>query len=370
MICIFIDFKTYAAPHSRPYINITKCGTKEIVKASLFRLSLTQNRIFSFDIDARFTSSSSSSSSSKYKHRKSIDMNEDLAQFSVQPDMNANELLKGQSLFNKIKNKDVLRVVCTVLWDSSLANNVLEEFLQAPRFSMFGIHAQKIAKEVVDEFDELSSMNFSSAQSHSSRLTDLPSPSRAPSQLATKRYTYKNVTANEKNFDSYSSPKKDISSNVNTSDKSFEDAERISDHYENDYEDEDVKQQMYDGHPLVNDEHVSDHQLYYEQQQQQEQQQQYGHYQQAKQFETIEEEDADYVQEEPVLHSDAGAYEDDVDVDVGMEDAKHKKFSSVIEHEKFSTMTSQIRDSGIFNDDINVGTDENDDDEDDDGYQF
>jgi len=73
----------------------------------------------------------------------------------------ANELITEKNLFNRVQNKDVLRIVATILFDKGLANNVLEELIQNPRFSMCGDYGKSIAKQLMKEFPkELKDMNF------------------------------------------------------------------------------------------------------------------------------------------------------------------------------------------------------------------
>eukprot|EP01083_Nonionella_stella_P284875 969761_1 len=136
---------------SQPYIAIHKCGTKEIVKASLLRLSVTQNRIFKFNIDVE-DDSIDSTNINRSGARRSIDMDNE-QEYNSGYKLSANELIQGRNLFDQVTNKDVLRIVATMLWDTNLANNVLEELLHNPRFSMYGIHAKNIADTIAKEMN-------------------------------------------------------------------------------------------------------------------------------------------------------------------------------------------------------------------------
>eukprot|EP00484_Ammonia_sp_Unknown_P002399 CAMPEP_0197073870 /NCGR_PEP_ID=MMETSP1384-20130603/210819_1 /TAXON_ID=29189 /ORGANISM="Ammonia sp." /LENGTH=633 /DNA_ID=CAMNT_0042512711 /DNA_START=113 /DNA_END=2014 /DNA_ORIENTATION=+ len=137
---------------SKPYIGIYQAGTKDIVKASLLRLSMTQNRIFRFKMERE---DSAKGAQQRSRARRSIDMDNDE---DAEPEMSstpltANQFMHGLNLFNQVTNKDTLRIVATMLWDTSLANSVLEELLHNPRFSMYGIHAKNIADTIAKEMN-------------------------------------------------------------------------------------------------------------------------------------------------------------------------------------------------------------------------
>ena len=120
---------------------------------------MTQNRIFKFNIEKE----DDKRSKSRSRARRSIDMdNED--DYSGYP-LSANELIQGRNLFDEVQNKAALRVVATMLWDSKLANAVLEELLHNARFSMYGIHAKNIADQLRKE------MNLGNAPSYDNEST-------------------------------------------------------------------------------------------------------------------------------------------------------------------------------------------------------
>jgi len=150
---------------SVPVLDIySKCGSRQCVKASLLRLSITNNRIFKFDLDVQTPAQShrnESTARSKTRARGSIDMDEDdealkAAQSSqTSPSKSgANVLVSGRDLFDSVSNKDVLRVVATMLWDKGLADNVLQEFMQNPRFSMCGNYGNKLAAQIRQEMGD------------------------------------------------------------------------------------------------------------------------------------------------------------------------------------------------------------------------
>merc|ERR1719242_2209633 len=147
-------------PSSLPFIDIQKIGSRDIVKASLLRLSIVQNRIFKFDVDIE---------KKTHRSRRSVDLEQDTAE---QAGVSANELISGQSLFNRALNKDVLRIVATILFDKALANNVLEELIQNPRFSMCGHYGKAIADTIAKE------MNLKGGQDSQ------PSPTNQVSQVS------------------------------------------------------------------------------------------------------------------------------------------------------------------------------------------
>eukprot|EP00485_Elphidium_margaritaceum_P006885 CAMPEP_0202699612 /NCGR_PEP_ID=MMETSP1385-20130828/12838_1 /ASSEMBLY_ACC=CAM_ASM_000861 /TAXON_ID=933848 /ORGANISM="Elphidium margaritaceum" /LENGTH=574 /DNA_ID=CAMNT_0049356591 /DNA_START=94 /DNA_END=1818 /DNA_ORIENTATION=- len=136
---------------STPYNDIHKCGNKDVVKSSLLRMSMTQNRIFRFKIEKE------TKTESGHRARGSIDMDREEKNkrntASAAAANNANLFLQGRSLFDEVTNKDTLRIVATLLWEKDLANNVLEELLHNPRFSMYGIHAKNIADKIAKEFN-------------------------------------------------------------------------------------------------------------------------------------------------------------------------------------------------------------------------
>merc|ERR1719334_1409760 len=133
-------------PSSTPYIDIQKAGSREIVKASLLRQSIVQNRIFKFEVDLDETTKHSRS-------RRSVDMD--------------NEVITEKNLFNRVQNKDVLRIVATILFDKTLAGNVLEELIQNPRFSMCGTSGKLLAKALEKEFqmEAMDAMNHRTSPS-------------------------------------------------------------------------------------------------------------------------------------------------------------------------------------------------------------
>eukprot|EP01084_Bolivina_argentea_P307348 531202_1 len=154
---------------TQPYIAIHKCGTKEIVKASLLRLSITQNRIFKFNVDASDVSNARTKYS-RSRARGSVDLDNDEEQLEAYANglqLNANQLIQGRNLFDQVQNKDVLRIVATMLWNKDLANNVLEELLHNPRFSMYGIHAKNIADTIAKE------MNLQTMSSYDTEQTPM-----------------------------------------------------------------------------------------------------------------------------------------------------------------------------------------------------
>jgi len=171
----------------RPYIDISKIGTKEIVKASLLRLSIVQNRIFKFDIDLDEKASTHSRS------RRSVDMeNEDDPMVPVEQ-ITANDLIQGKDLFNRVQNKDVLRIVATILFKRDLANNVLEELIQNPRFSMCGDYGKKIVDTLAKEMNL--GMNREAVPGSSQRASNQqPLPSPSPREEPVAQFALRSVS--------------------------------------------------------------------------------------------------------------------------------------------------------------------------------
>jgi len=147
-------------PSSTPYIDIQKAGSREIVKASLLRQSIVQNRIFKFEVDLDETTKHSRS-------RRSVDMDNEEDPSSAIDAISANELITEKNLFNRVQNKDVLRIVATILFDKTLAGNVLEELIQNPRFSMCGTSGKLLAKALEKEFqmEAMDAMNHRTSPS-------------------------------------------------------------------------------------------------------------------------------------------------------------------------------------------------------------
>lgn len=198
------------ATHSPcPVLDISKCGSRQIVKAALLRLSVTTNRIFKFDVEpraapesARTSSTASASKRSKTRTRGSVDMDEDdealraaqarsrgqgqsqseQSRRSSQP--SANEVMLGRDLFDEVTNKDVLRIVATMLWDKGLADNVLQEFMQNPRFSMCGTYGQRLANQLRQEMPGMGSgAGGSGGQEEEKGMSASPGPSSSPNYL-------------------------------------------------------------------------------------------------------------------------------------------------------------------------------------------
>eukprot|EP00486_Rosalina_sp_Unknown_P000703 CAMPEP_0201571506 /NCGR_PEP_ID=MMETSP0190_2-20130828/14313_1 /ASSEMBLY_ACC=CAM_ASM_000263 /TAXON_ID=37353 /ORGANISM="Rosalina sp." /LENGTH=655 /DNA_ID=CAMNT_0047996241 /DNA_START=79 /DNA_END=2046 /DNA_ORIENTATION=- len=176
---------------SQPYIAIHRCGSTDIVKASLLRLSMTQNRIFRFNIKKE----EDKRSKSRTRARGSIDMdNED--EYSSGYELSANELIQGRNLFNEVQNKDALRIVATMLWESDLANAVLEELLHNARYSMFGIHAKNMVAQLHQEmnlgttpsYDNESTPVIDENQEHDKYLPDQSQPHNHFQQAQPQRH--------------------------------------------------------------------------------------------------------------------------------------------------------------------------------------
>ena len=110
---------------------------------------MTQNRIFKFNLEKEDNKPLRKSRGT----RRSIDMDNEDDYDSGYQVQTANELIQGRNLFNQVQNKDALRIVATMLWDSNLANAVLEELLHNARFSMYGIHAKNIADQLRQEMN-------------------------------------------------------------------------------------------------------------------------------------------------------------------------------------------------------------------------
>jgi len=154
-----------ASSRACPVLDIwSKCGSRQCVKASLLRLSITTNRIFKFDLDVETPGPKRSAANlrSKTRARGSVDLDEDdenlrAAQSgngqsaSASASASAKAAVSGRDLFDSVSNKDVLRVCATMLWDKGLADNVLQEFMQNPRFSMCGNYGNKLAAQIQSE---------------------------------------------------------------------------------------------------------------------------------------------------------------------------------------------------------------------------
>lgn len=65
----------------------------------------------------------------------------------VDEEFSLKDKITGCNLFNCIRNKDVLRITCCILWDPQLANQVLEELIAEPNFAPFGCHTMSVLLE-------------------------------------------------------------------------------------------------------------------------------------------------------------------------------------------------------------------------------
>eukprot|EP01084_Bolivina_argentea_P063384 115747_1 len=214
-----------------------------------------------------------------------------------------------------------------MLWDSNLAHNVLEELLHNPRFSMYGIHAKKIADVIAKEMSFQNTTSYDETQENGSNINNahqydnvggtgtveqfaLPSPQRPVTMQQQKKISQNNYgtvqsgNIYEKNAKSSSQNKQ----NQNQPNKQNKQNQQQNQHqgsiynnnYNNNYNQQQQQQQM------------TDHERYYHEQQKQNQQH--------NKPEPIPEE-----QDEP---------QDYVDPDDDDEDKPgHKNSASVVQHE-------------------------------------